>query len=269
MILNQWARSLLVDPVTKLSKSHDDFDKINGLLDARIFLSNSPGYNEWEHGQDEYESWEIDSKAYNNQVSNYLEEIIYDKPVYENFILKGSILDVGGGAGTLRQMLPDDLNYICVDPFVSVLDNVPQAKRKAYDCLSKNFNFIYSCAEFLPFKSQSFDWVHMRSMLDHVQIPDLALLEAHRVLNYKGKLLVGLSIEGGPDGVLSIKEQLKELVRSMLVFAGFTKFKDHHTWHPTYSNLIKLIESNGFMIESVYWQPKWIDKVVYVCATKK
>ena len=34
----------------------------------------------------------------------------------------------------------------------------------------------------------SVDTVHMRSMLDHVQVPDLAILEAHRVLKKNGQL---------------------------------------------------------------------------------
>ena len=44
------------------------------------------------------------------------------------------------------------------------------------------FNFIVAFAEFLPIKNSVFDFVHMRSMLDHVQVPDLVILEAHRVL---------------------------------------------------------------------------------------
>lgn len=37
MKLDQWAASLLVDPITKIEKTFDDFKKINGIVDARVF----------------------------------------------------------------------------------------------------------------------------------------------------------------------------------------------------------------------------------------
>jgi len=61
-----------------------------------------------------------------------------------------------------------------------VLGKQLSAITPAYPCLDQHLNFIAACAEFLPLQSNSFDWVHMRSMLDHVQSPDLALMEAHR-----------------------------------------------------------------------------------------
>jgi ubiquinone/menaquinone biosynthesis C-methylase UbiE len=123
-------------------------------------------------------------------------------------------------------------------------------------------------AELLPFIHSQFDWVHMRSMLDHVQVPDLALLEAHRVLRNDGNLLVGLYVEGGKSGNISTKQKVKHLIKDGLSFVGINKWKDHHTWHPTFSNLIKLIEDNGFVVTDVYWQPHWKDQVCYVLAQK-
>ena len=109
----------------------------------------------------------------------------------------------------------------------------------------------------------------MRSMLDHVQIADLAILEAHRVLKKGGNLLIGLYVEGGKSGNMSSKQKVKHLIKDGLSLVGFNKWKDHHIWHPTYSNLTKLIEDNGFVIQDVYWQPYWNDQVCYVHATKK
>ena len=105
-------------------------------------------------------------------------------------------------------------------------------------------------------------------MLDHVQIPDLALIEAHRVLVDNGALLVGISIEGGREGHETIEEKSKEIIRAILGKLGIKKWQDHHIWHPTLSNLRKLIESNGFKIEEIYWQPKFENRVVYVKAIK-
>ena len=42
--------------------------------------------------------------------------------------------------------------------------------------LSRPLNFIGAMAEFLPFKDGTFDWVHMRSMLDHCKSQTLRCL---------------------------------------------------------------------------------------------
>lgn len=106
-------------------------------------------------------------------------------------------------------------------------------------------------------------------MLDHVQVPDLALIEANRVLRTDGKLLIGLYVEGGKSGRRSTTRFLKDIAKETLGLIGFSKFKDHHTWHPTYRNLLKLIGDNGFAVEESWWQPCWNETVVYVQARKQ
>ena len=117
-------------------------------------------------------------------------------------------------------------------------------------------------------QKNSFDYVHMRSMLDHVQVPDLALKEANRVLKPKGKLIVGLYVEGGKTGRKSFIRFLKDMTKETLELIGVNKYKDFHVWHPTHKNLLKLITDNGLNIEESYWQPHWKDQVVYVLASK-
>ena len=108
----------------------------------------------------------------------------------------------------------------------------------------------------------------MRSMLDHVQVVDLALLEARRVLRVGGKVLIGLYVEGGKTGIIPPARRIKNLIKAGLEAVGITRWKDHHVWHPTYAALIQLIKDNGFEIEDAYWQPHWNDTVCYVCARK-
>ena len=81
-------------------------------------------------------------------------------------------------------------------------------------------------------------------------------------------MLVGLGVEGGKNGKLKPKDYMKEIVRPILVFAGFKKYKDTHTFHPTFSNLKKIIEDNEFRIIDCFWQPCWNDEVVYIQAKK-
>lgn len=181
--------------------------------------------------------------------------------------MHGKNLDVGGAANTLRQFLSPNTKYVSIDPNFRAPLNVSSQKAEAYTCLKNDFSFLAAMAEFLTFRENSFDFVHMRSMLDHVQIPDLALIEAHRVLVDNGALLVGISIEGGREGHKTIEEKSKEIIRAILGKLGIKKWQDH-MWHPTLSNLRKLIESNGFKIEEIYWQPKFENRVIYVTAIR-
>jgi len=105
-------------------------------------------------------------------------------------------------------------------------------------------------------------------MLDHVQVPDLALLEVNRILRPDGRLLIGLYVEGGKNGIVSLKKQIKNKIKYGMEFLGSDRFVDHHLWHPSYDNLLKLIEDNRFTVTDTYWQPCWDDTVCYVCARK-
>jgi SAM-dependent methyltransferase len=182
--------------------------------------------------------------------------------------MRGRVLDCGGGAGSVREFLPDELEFVSTDPWLYAPVANSAARKTAYSCLNRPFNFVGAMAEFQPFIANSFDWVHMRSMLDHVQVVDLALLEARRVLKPGGRILVGLYVDGGKNGVVSLERRLKDAIKAGLEFFGIDRWKDHHIWHPTYKNLLKLITDNGFSIEDTYWQPKWKDMVCYVSAKK-
>ena len=266
---DEFTLSILADPITKQPVDADQFSLEDGVIDARVFLKNTLGYKDWKQGQIAYEAWESKPTGSKNALETYLKEIKYDRPIYEHFTMTGKVLDVGGGVGTVRQFLEEDTKFVSVDPFVSVLKTITPERIEAYTCLERPLNFLSAMAEFLPFTRESFDWVHMRSMLDHVQVPDLVMNEVHRVLVPGGRVLIGLMVEGGKTGKMSLKQHAKEIARTLLVAIGIERYKDHHVWHPTYGNLRKLIEDNGFEIEDVYWQPYWKDQVCYVKAKKQ
>ena len=253
--LEDWVREILVDPVTKQPKAPGDFSLVNGVIDARVYLKNTHRYAEWKAGQDVYEAWEAGGDGYRNQVDAYRREIEYDRPIYEHFLIRGDVLDVGGLTGTVREFLADDARHVSIDPYIEAPFEIPKAKIEAYGCLSRRLNFIGGVAEFLPFACSPFDWVHMRSMLDHVQIQHLALKEVHRVLRPDRLMLIGLSVDGGKSGRMTFFDMAKEVVRAGLVLVGMTRYKDFHTSHPTYANLLKLIRDNGFTVDHEYWQP--------------
>lgn len=264
--LEEWLLAILADPITKSPADKGTFSIVNGVLDARIYLKNTHGYEEWDDGQVEYEK---NASSDSTSIADYEHEISYDLAIYKHFCLSGRILDCGGGAGTVREFLSKDVYFVSIDPWINAPFSSSEPRRRAYKCLNEPVNFIAANAEFIPFVSNSFDWVHMRSMLDHVQMPDLALLEASRVLKPNGRILIGLYVDGGKTGIISFKRRLKDTVKFLLVSLGINRWKDHHIWHPTYSSLLKLIDDNGFEIEDTFWQPQWQDNVCYVAARKK
>jgi len=267
--LDTWVADIFADPISKDPTTFSDFKTVNGIIDARVFLKNTHGYIDWLSGQNQYESWvkSIDSDG-SISMESQLAEINRDRTVYDYFKIQGDVLDVGGGFGLLREFLEKNVRIISVDPFIEAPFQIPASIRSAYKQINSKLNFIGCLAEFLPFKKESFDWVHMRSMLDHVQVPDLALKEAHRVLKADGLILIGLYVDGGHSGKISLIRQIKNLIKHLLELMGINKYKDFHTWHPTYKNLLKLIEDNGFTIQEAYWQPGWNNEVVYVKAIK-
>lgn len=271
--LDVWAESILADPITKEPKRVSDFKKVNGIIDARVYLPNTSGYDEWLEGQESFEGLEEMPHYSRKKVSHFEEEIRNDKPIYENFPLKEPILDIGGSVGLLREFLPNDSQYIVVDPFLNVSDRISAARKDAYACLKRPLNFVSGLAEFLPIQTNSISTVHMRSMLDHVQVVDLCMLEAKRVLRPDGMLIIGITIEGRPYGRKGIdfrpSYMAKTIIKFILVKAGMKRYKDEHVWHPTFSNLQKVILDAGFSIENIYWQPAWKGKVVYIGASVK
>ena len=263
--LQTWVKTILADPITKEPANLENFKITDGVIDARVFLKNTHGYSAWAEGQVEYEN---SAEHDRTSVNSYKAEIDYDRPIYEHYRLQGRILDCGGGTGTVREFLSNDVEFISTDPWLYAPLVSSSARKAAYTCLSQPLNFIASTAEFQPFLAESFDWVHMRSMIDHVQVPDLVMLEAKRVLKKGGKVLIGLYVEGGKSGVSTLMQRAKDWIKVHLALVGIDRWKDHHVWHPTYKELLQLIIDNGFIVEDTYWQPHWNDTVCYVCARK-
>ncbi len=151
----------------------------------------------WQETQESYEQFSHDFGS-RDSLQEYLDEIDSVKEIYtEEFHISGRVLDIGGHQGRLRHFLDKDVTfYVSIDPHIGVfrgLDEQPNLL-KAYPSLSEPCSFLAAHGEYLPFKSRSFDWVHMRSVVDHFEDPYRAFLEAYRVSKVGGRLLVGLAI---------------------------------------------------------------------------
>lgn len=276
--LDNWVEKIIVDPLGKesLTKIFNEeilktnynkkYPILDGIYDLRLLKGDvTNDQKTWVKGQKEYEQYS--KTILLNDSIDYESELKGMSKVYQEIPVTGRCLDVGGHRGQLREFLNDDQEYITCDPFLNIFQNIEHRRNylKVYKCLNQPVNFICCTAEYLPFKSNSFNTVHMRSVIDHFLNPEAALLESYRVLNKEGSLIVGLYVYGGKKGKVSFIRKLKDMIKNILPFMGIHRYTDHHTWHPTFKELKDLITTCGFDISRVYWQT---DSVCYISALK-
>jgi SAM-dependent methyltransferase len=278
-----WVTALLVDPLGKggLVKSADSrwlttsygrkYPIRDKIFDLRVLNHyTTPDQRRWKAGQSAYEEWANDAYLRDAKIDFQAERESMGE-VYAEIPIEGRCLDVGGGQGRLRAFVRPGQTYISCDPILNPFIGLERQPNlvKAYPFLLEPVNFLACEAEFLPFRSGSFQTVHMRSVIDHFCSPELALNEAYRVLEPEGALIVGIYVSGGRVGRLDLKKRIKEALRRALVKVGLRRFEDHHVWHPTYAELRDLVEQCGFQIDRVHWQKGWGDTVCYLRGIKQ
>ncbi|HEY0141485.1 MAG TPA: methyltransferase domain-containing protein [Thermoanaerobaculia bacterium] len=259
------------------------YERRDGVWD---FMLHYPGFlhavnHLWEHGQEEYEEWnEKLTDDYDREVAS-IDEV---REIYtDEFSLSGRILDVGGHDGRLRHWLPADAQYIGIDPYPAVkgAQKRPNLLR-AYPVLQQPVSFVRAAAEQIPFAAETFDYVHMRSVIDHFGDPLRALLEARRVLKPGGGLMIGIHVLGHqstiPEGsaasvaIARFRKKVRDegLVTASKIAVGriIGSHKDEHIWHPTHDTLVQLVEMSRFRIEKSHWQKPPNDHVIYLMARK-
>lgn len=232
----------------------------------------------------------------------YLDEIESVREIYtEEYHLQGNVLDVGSSQGRLRHYLGDDTDlYIGIDPFINVFRGLTQQPNllQAYPALNEPCNFIAAFAEYLPFKTGSFDWVHMRSAVDHFKDPYLSFVEAYRCSKVGGKVLVGLSIlekkaeyekqnpppsPPAPDEP-SIPERLINKLKSEGVSGVLRAASDRlahlgdqieadaddddHMFRLSYDRLMDLYRRTGWHLVKEHWQKPPYQYCLYACGEK-
>jgi SAM-dependent methyltransferase len=283
VLLEPWVTALLVDPLGKgpLAKSVDSrwltasygrqYPIHDRTFDLRVLNHDTTTeQRRWKAGQAAYEAWANDAHL-RDASTDYVAEREGVRHVYTDIPVEGRCLDVGGGQGRLRAFIGAGQPYVSCDPMLNPFVALEQQPNllKAYPCLLEPINFVACDAEFLPFRSESFRTVHMRSVLDHFYSPELALNEAYRVLEQEGHLIIGLYVSGGRTGRIRLKRRIKDSLRAAFVGIGLRRFEDHHVWHPTYSELCELIGQCGFRIDRVHWQKGWDDTVCYLRGVKQ
>jgi SAM-dependent methyltransferase len=212
-----------------------------------------PGLSAWAESQHAFERY---VKGYVSQDSyeRYLSGVDAVREIYQQeFHLAGRILDVGGHQGWLRHYLgPDTGLFVSVDPYIDIFAGMDQQPNllRAYPCLRSPCNFLAAYAEHLPFKSNVFDWIHMRSVVDHFADPFLAFLEAARCCKAGGMVLVGLAIV----------EKLPPAASPP---------KDDHLFRLTQANLKDLLGRTNWRVCKEHWVKPPYQYCLYLSAQKR
>lgn len=189
--MKEFLKHRLVCPISKAPMTFTD-----GILSAPCGFRYSPNdfrvglefSKEWNEGQSEYELFERQWLGAVNHPEKLLELDRETADVYEKISMQGDILDVGGAYGfVIKQAGLDPDRYVSLDPIDMDWERLrPYEHVNTHYLVCQDAARIRGFAEFLPFADACFDYVHMRSCIDHFANPNLALMEAFRVLRRGG-----------------------------------------------------------------------------------
>jgi SAM-dependent methyltransferase len=150
-----------------------------------------PPQAEWHSRQADMEAWYrgfiADEKGAGFQLAREYEP-------YAEFLanLKGSILDVGGGIGLVRDYLTPEAHYIVLDPSTYWLNESWANLYGHFPSLQKRPLFVQGFGESMPFLPGTFDVVLAFWSLNHALDAAQCILEMQRVLKPAGRALLVL-----------------------------------------------------------------------------
>jgi SAM-dependent methyltransferase len=298
-ILEDFFESKLRCPVCKGGMEHrpDDYlcrecgtryPKKDGIPDFRVIApeyARSVAQARWADGQKGFEQFAAEIVRHDSR-EFYLEEIDSVTEIYLRDFppFYGTLLDVGGSKGTLRHFLNPNVKYLVVDPQIDAFEGLElqPGLLQTYPFLAEPCNFLAGFAEQLPLSSRQFDFVHMRSVLDHCYNPQLAIKEAFRVLKEDGKLMIGSSIiakctlsDSSPSRLTAgwarlVKKIQKDGVSGLLraSLGRLVPLKNHHMIQWRKEDLVDMVERNGFFVEKLVWQKPPYDYCIYMLCGK-
>jgi SAM-dependent methyltransferase len=209
---------------------------------------------QWQSAQRQFVAWQAEYSR-----ENAAADLRGADDIHAQFELTGRVLDIGGSAGLARRYLTDAQPYLSVDPDRSWRQRL-DVYASVYPGVAKPFAQVQALAEQLPLRSQTFDSILMRSVIDHCYDAHLALSEAYRVLNPGGRLVIGLSVGGrrararalipkfGAKGAgIEIARRVRSFARS-----GFRWHGTGHVFHIDGDDVPALLGEHGFrMVKQV------------------
>ena len=105
---------------------------------------------------------------------------------------RGRILDVGGGNGLVRHILPASCEYVSLDPDVAWLDASWLSIADAFPCLDEPLTFVRGVGERMPLADASMDGALSFWSLNHAVDPSTLIAELARVVRPAGRVVIVL-----------------------------------------------------------------------------
>lgn len=222
-------------------------------------LVGDPGLaREWADKQAQLMRWTRDAAMFNEA------DVMFINSMYEAYfgrrgVLRGNVLDVGGGWGLFRQWWRPEAGEVFVvhDPGAErFMAQPPPTLRRVYaEGLARPVRFVEGFGEELPYADGSFDLVLIASALDHCADPARVMHETRRVLRGDGTLMViqgfdpepGEARRPGTDlasrlvRVLADPRRLYRAIKQRILHRG-----EPHIHHFTRARLVELIATGGF-----------------------
>ncbi|OGU54420.1 MAG: hypothetical protein A2V66_10845 [Ignavibacteria bacterium RBG_13_36_8] len=96
----------------------------------------------------------------------------------------GSVLEIGSGGGHALEYI----NSSCYYPLDISTHNLKKIRDKSSKIISPVSGDVYN----LPFESDSFEYIILSEVLEHLDKPENALREIYRVLKSKGSLVISV-----------------------------------------------------------------------------
>ena len=104
----------------------------------------------------------------------------------------GRVIDVGGGNGLVRDFLPEEVDYVSIDPDVAWLEPRWDALAGSFACLRRPLRFVRGVGEALPCRDATFDTALALFSINHAADPPRVFREVARILRPGGRFLVAL-----------------------------------------------------------------------------
>jgi len=147
----------------------------------------------------------------------------------------GKVLDVGCGCGVFLDLLKK-LGWKTCGTDISA---------KALAICESNGHQVCAPGEMLQrFGQESFDWITLDNVLEHIAEPYAVLIQLHQLLRTDGRLTICVPNFGGRDAAL---------------FDGFWEMLDppHHYFHYTASGISMVLRRCGFVVKQITFQARF------------
>ena len=189
------------------------------------------------------EKYIMESPWENERLSNKIDSIPYVNKYLRNYLNGYSwILDIGCGPCDISKAMAEKLENYKLFLLDKSLNRVIDIKGKISDL--KNKSIIAGDANYLPYKSNSFDLVFSRFMMEYIKNPEQVVKEMYRVCRPGGRLFLqdldGQIIWNYPEDKI-MQKQMKDFITFIQNMGGFDPYIGRKLYHYLYISGFKNI----------------------------